>query len=535
MTVMPSSISTTDEAFARNRDAYLARVADLHARRARALVGGPEKARRLHKQRGQLLPRERLAAVLDPGSPFLEFGQLAGDGLYEGVPPGGSIITGVGLVSGRPCMLMIHDATVKGATYYGITAKKHVRAQMFAWQHRLPCITMVQSGGANLPEQAHIFPDDGQFGSIFYNQIRMSAEGITQIATVHGPSTAGGAYLPALCDIAVIVRKQGAMFLGGPELVYAATKEEVDAETLGGGEMHSRVSGVTDHLAENDGHAIAIVRDLVAHLGTPPRQRWDVAPARPPLHDPREIYGIVSADTRHPTDNREVIARLIDGSELQEFKPLYGDTLICGFARIKGFQVGILANNGVIFSEAAVKGAHFIELACQRDIPLLFVADVSGFMVGQAVEREGIAKHGAKFITAMASANVPRYTLITGGSYAAAYLAMCGRPFKPHAMLMWPSGRAALMGPEQAATTLTMVRDRIHEREGTSWSDAERERFKQPIREQFEAFASPYNFAANLWCDMVIDPLETRDTLALLFELAGRQPQRDTRFGVFRM
>lgn len=358
MSLMTSTAAPNSPEFQRNREAYEARIVDLHKRRTRALVGGPEKARLLHKKRKQLLPRERLAAVLDPGSPFLEFGQLAGDGLYEGVPPGGSIITGVGLVCGRACMLMIHDATVKGGTYYGITAKKHVRAQMFAWQHRLPCITMVQSGGANLPEQAHIFPDDGQFGSIFYNQIRMSAEGITQIATVHGPSTAGGAYLPALCDEAVIVRNQGAMFLAGPELVYAATKEEVDIETLGGGEMHSRISGVTDHLAENDGHAIAIVRGIVANLGTAAKQRWDVVPPLPPRHDPREIYGIVSADNRHPTDNREVLLRLIDDSDLQEFKPLYGDTMICGFARIKGFQIGILANNGVMPARhsAAVHG-----------------------------------------------------------------------------------------------------------------------------------------------------------------------------------
>jgi len=528
-------VSQNSTEFQRNREAYEARIDDLHERRARALVGGSEKARLLHKQRKQLLPRERLAAVLDPGSPFLEFGQLAGDGLYEGVPPGGSIITGVGLVCGRACMLMIHEATVKGGTYYGITSKKHVRAQMFAWQHRLPCITMVQSGGANLPEQANIFPDDGQFGSIFYNQVRMSAEGITQIATVHGPSTAGGAYMPALCDEAVIVRNQGAMYLAGPELVYAATKEEVDTETLGGGEMHSRISGVTDHLAENDSHAIAIVRGIVANLGTAAKQRWDVAPPLPPRHDPREIYGIVSADNRHPTDNREVLLRLIDDSDLQEFKPLYGDTMICGFARIKGFQIGILANNGVIFSESALKGAHFIELCCQRDIPLLFIADVSGFMVGKAVEQQGIAKHGAKFITAMASANVPRYTLITGGSYAAGYIAMCGRPLKPNVMMMWPSGRSALMGPEQAATTLGLVRENIHRREGTTWTEEEKEQFKQPIREQFESFSSPYNYASNLWCDMVIDPVETRDTMALLLELAGRMPQRDTHFGVFRM
>ncbi len=534
MSLIRSTISPNSPEFLTNREAYEARIRDLHERRARALLGGSEKARLLHKQRNQLLPRERLSAILDAGSPFLELGQLAGDGLYEGVPAGGGIITGVGLISGRSCMLIIHDATVKGGTYYGITAKKHIRAQKFAWQHRLPCITMVQSGGANLPEQAHIFPDDG-FGAIFYNQIHMSAEGITQIATVHGPSTAGGAYLPALCDEAVIVRNQGAMYLAGPELVYAATKEEVDVETLGGAEMHSRISGVTDHLAENDGHAIAIVRGIVANLGPTPKQRWDVAAPVAPRYDPREIYGIVSADNRHPTDNREVLLRLIDDSDFQEFKQLYGETLICGFARIKGFQIGILANNGVIFSESAMKGAHFIELCCQRDIPLLFIADVSGFMVGKSSEQQGIAKHGAKFVTAMASANVPRYTLITGGSYAAAYLAMCGRAFRPNAMMMWPSGRAALMGPEQAATTLAMVRENIHRRDGTTWTDAEREDFKRPIREQFERFSSAYNYASNLWCDMVIDPLETRDSMALLLELAGRQPQRDTHFGVFRM
>jgi len=535
MSVMRSSLSAATEDFRRNREAYEKRIAELHARRAAAVAGGSERARRLHQERKQLLPRERIAALLDPGSPFLEFCQLAGEGMVEDVPPGGGIITGVGMVSGRPCMIIANDATVKGGTYYGITCRKHVRAQRFAWQHRLPCVTLVQSGGANLPDQPNIFPDDGQFGSIFYNQIRMSSEGIAQIAVVHGPSTAGGAYMPALCDEAVIVRKQGAMFLGGPQLVYAATKEEVDVEALGGGEMHSRVSGVTDHLAENDSHAIAIVRDIAANLGDAPKQRWDLAAPREPLYDPREIYGIVSAEPRRPTDNREIVARLLDGSELHEFKPLYGETLITGFGRVKGFEVGILCNNGVLFSESALKAAHFIDLACKRGIPLLFMADVTGFMVGREAEEGGIAKHGAKMITAMACANVPRYTLIIGNAYGAGYLAMCGRAFKPNAMLMWPNGRSAIMGPEQAAITLAMVKDEQHKREGTSWTLDEREAYMAPVRKTFEDFADAYNFARHTWCDMVIDPLETRDVMALLLDLAGRVPAQETRFGVFRM
>ncbi len=535
MTHLLSNISTAEEEFRLNRAAYEERVADLHRRRAAAVIGGPERARRLHRERKQMLPRERVAALIDPGSPFLEFGQLAGEGFYDDVPPGGGIITGVGLVAGRPCMIIANDATVKGGTYFRITAKKHVRAQMYAWQHRLACITLVQSGGANLPEQADIFPDDGQFGSVFYNQVRMSAEGIPQIATVHGPSTAGGAYIPALCDEIVIVRNQGAIFLGGPDLVYAATREEVDTETLGGGDMHSRVSGVTDHLAENDAHAIAIVREIVRNLGAAPKQRRDIAAPKEPRYDPREIYGIVNRDSRIPTDNREILARLVDDSYFQEFKPLYGDSLICGVARLKGYEVGILANNGVIFSECALKGAHFIELCCQRDIPLLFLADVSGFMVGKTVEQQGISKHGAKFITAMASANVPRFTIITGGCYAAAYLAMCGRPFKPNAMLMWAGARSALLGPDQAVTTLTRIREKAQKRDGTSWTDEEKSAFQEPIRRSFEEFSSAYNYARNLWCDMVIDPAETRETMAMLLDLAGRLPAQATQFGVFRM
>jgi len=535
MAVMKSDISTASDEYRRNASSYRERIADLHRRRAAAMVGGPERARRLHKERKQLLPRERIAALMDPGSPFLEFSQLAGEGMHEGVPPGASIITGVGIVSGRPCMIIANDATVKGGTYYGITCKKHVRAQHFAWKHRLPCITLVQSGGANLPDQPGIFPDEGQFGSIFYNQIRMSGEGIPQIAIVHGPSTAGGAYMPALCDETVIVRNQGAMFLGGTQLVYAATKEEVGVEELGGGEMHSRISGVTDHLAENDSHAIAITRDIVANLGDIPQQRWQVAEPRPPRFDPKDIYGLISADPRVPTNNRDIIARLVDGSEFHEFKPLYGDTLITGFARIMGFEIGIVCNNGVLFSESALKATHFIDLCCKRGIPLLFMADVTGFMVGREAEEGGISKHGAKMITAMASADVPKYTLIIGNSYGAGYMSMCGRPMKPNAMMMWPNGRSAILGPDQAANTLAMVRDEVHKREGTSWTEEEREAYRAPVRQQFEDFANAYNFARNIWCDMVIDPLETRNVMALLLDLAGRLPPKETRVGVLRM
>jgi 3-methylcrotonyl-CoA carboxylase beta subunit len=535
MNALASRLSTASDDYRRNREAYLARVEDLRRRRQAAAAGGTERARALHRQRGQMLPRERVAAVLDPGSPFLELCQLAGEGLYEGVPPGGGIITGVGLIAGRPCMVIANDATVKGGTYYGITCSKHVRAQRFAWQHRLPCITFVQSGGANLPDQPNVFPDEGQFGSIFWNQIRMSGEGIAQISSVHGASTAGGAYIPALCDEAVIVRNQGRMFLGGPQLVYAATREEVDEETLGGGEMHSRVSGVTDYLAENDAHAVRIIRDVVSHLGTPPPQRWQVLPTREPRYDPGEIYGIVSSDPGVLTDNREIIARLMDASEFREFKPLYGETLACGWGRIMGFEVGVLCNNGVLFAECAMKAAHFIDLCCKRDIPLLFMADVSGFMVGREAEEGGIAKHAAKMITAMACADVPKYTLIIGGAYGAGYLAMCGRAFKPNAMMMWPNGRAAIMDPEQAATTLAMGKDDIHKREGTSWTAEQREADMAPVRKSFEDFADAYNFARHTWCDMIIDPLETRATLALLLELAGRAPTQPTEFGVFRM
>jgi len=536
MSVLTSLVSTSSDEFARNRAAYLEQIAELKTRRTAASVGGSEKARALHKRRGQLLPRERISALLDPGSPFLEFGHMAGEGLYEGVPPGATVITGVGMVQGRACMLIVNEATVKGGTMFGMTTKRHTRAQQFAWQHRLPCITMVQSGGGFLPDLANIFPDEGHAGSIMYNQVRMSAEGIAQIAIVHGPSTAGGAYIPALCDEVVIIRNQGAMFLGSPQLVYAATKEVSDIESLGGALMHSTISGVTDHMAENDSHALAITRDIVARLEPRPALRWPLAPAQPPRYDPSEIYGLFSADRRVPNDTREILARLLDGSELQEFKPLYGETLICGFANIHGYPIGILASNGVMFPESAVKGAHFMEMCCKRDVPLLFLVDTPGFMVGTTVERAGIAKHGAKFMTAMASANVPKYTIITGASYAAAYMAMCGRGFAPHCMMMWPTAHAGLMGPDQAATTLSMVRETIQKREGTSsWTPEERAAYEAPIRQEFTDFVSPYNYARNLWCDMVIEPTETREVMALLLDLAGRTKAIPTRMGVFRM
>ncbi|WP_370305053.1 acyl-CoA carboxylase subunit beta [Sinimarinibacterium flocculans] len=531
---LSSRINSRSQSFVANREAYTERIAQLHALRAQARAGGPEKLRAKHLARNKVLPRDRIELLLDPGSPFLELGELMGAGRYEGVPPGAGIITGVGLVSGRPCMVIANDATVKGGTYFGLTCKKHVRAQAFAWQHRLPCITLVDSGGAFLPDMANIFPDDGQFGSIFHNQVGMSGDGIPQIAVVMGPCTAGGAYIPALCDEVVIVRGQGYMYLGGPELTFAATGETVDNETLGGAAMHCGTSGVTDHIAEDDRHALLITRQIVRELGQIPASRRRQEAPRPPRFDPAEIYGIVSRDPKFPTDTREILARLIDDSELQEFKPLYGETLITGFARIHGYEIGILANNGVLFPESAMKGTHFINLCCQRDIPLLFVSDVTGFMVGKDVEQVGIAKPGAKMITAMSSARVPKYTLNIGASYGAGYLAMCGRPFKPTAMFAWPNGRSAIMGPDQAAMVLALVREANLKAEGKTWTAEEQEAFKAPTRKIYEDFQGAHNFASHGWIDGVIDPLETRATLALLLELAARTPRQDTQFGVFR-
>lgn len=534
MTVLKTTLDSGSEDFRANEAHFRNRIARLHELRAQQRAGGPESARERHVKKGKLLPRERVERLLDPGSPFLELGELAGLGKYEDVPPGAGIITGIGLVSGRHCMIIANDATVKGGTYFGMTCRKHVRAQRVAWKNRLPCITLVDSGGAFLPDQQNIFPDEGQFGTIFHNQVGMSGDGIPQIAVVMGPCTAGGAYIPALCDEVVIVRGQGFMYLGGPELTYAATGEKVDAETLGGAKMHSSVSGVTDHLAENDVHALAITRQIVAHLGEATAPRKTPATPRAPAYPVEEIYGIVSRDPKIPTDNREVIARLLDGSEFHEFKPLYGETLMTGWGHIHGHEVGVLANSGVLFVESAHKATHFINLCVQRDIPLIFLADITGFMVGREAEQGGIAKAGAKMITAMSSARVPKFTVITGGAYGAGYLAMLGRPFQPDALFFWPSGRAAIMGPEQAASVLAQVRTQIKAREAKSWTPEEEEAFKAPIRREYEAFQDPYNFASNLWADAVIEPAETREVLGLMLDVAARRPKQDTHFGVFR-
>ncbi len=534
MTVIQSSINTSSEDFVANDLNYRERIDHLHNLRSEQRLGGSEKTRKRHLEKGKILPRERVEMLIDPGSPFLEFGELAGLGQYDGVPAGGSIITGIGLISGRHCMIIANNSTVKGGTYFGMTCKKHVRAQMIAWQNRLPCITLVESGGAFLPDQENIFPDEGQFGSIFHNQVGMSGDGIPQIAVVLGACTAGGAYIPALCDEVVIVRGQGFMYLGGPELTFAATGEKVDAESLGGAKMHSSVSGVSDHIAEDDAHALAITRDIVSHLGELPRLRKTLAPPQPPAYCVDEIYGIVSRDAKIPTDNRQVVARLVDESEFHEFKPMFGDTLITGWGRIQGHEVGIIANNGVLFVESALKATHFINLCVQRDIPLIFLVDITGFMVGREVEQMGIAKAGAKMITAMSSARVPKFTVITGGAYGAGYLAMLGRPFKPDAMYMWPTGRSAIMGPDQAASVLAQVRTQINAREGKTWTPEEEEAFKAPIRQEYETFQDAYNFASNLWVDGVIDPCETREVLALHLDIAARKPKVDTHFGVFR-
>lgn len=534
MTITEEEATAPQTDTERNAAAYRLLLEELFAARRAAWLGGPEATRQKHVQRGRLLVRDRIALLLDAGSPFLEIAELAGEGLYEGVAPGAGLVTGVGLIQGRACMVIANDPTVKGGTYFGMTCKKHVRAQRFAWQHRLHCITLVDSGGAFLPDQANIFPDEGLFGSIFHNQVGMSAEGIAQIAVVLGACTAGGAYIPALADEIVIVRGKGFLFLGGPPLVQAATGEVIDPEQLGGADMHSRISGVTDHVAENDGHAIAIARRLVGELPPMPPPLRDRAPVRAPARPVTDIYGLVSRDPRKRTPTRDVLQCLLDEGALSEFKAEFGDTLITGFARIGGWQVGVLANDGVLFTESAVKATHFIDLCCKRNVPLLFLADVAGFMVGKEAEQGGIAKAGARFITAMSSAAVPKFTIITGGAYGAGYLAMCGRAFKPNAMFMWPNGRAAIMGPDQAATTLALVK-RQNLKAGQEWSAEDEEAFKAPIRQQYETFATARNYARHLWVDGILDPAETRETLSLLLDLAARVPARDTRFGVFRM
>lgn len=518
------------EAQARDRH-NRALVAQLHAKVATAALGGNAKSRERHVARGKLLPRERVERLLDPGSPLLELGQLAAEGLYEDDIPGAGLITAIGTVSGRQCMIVCNDATVKGGTYYPITVKKHVRAQEIAQENNLPCIYLVDSGGANLPHQAEVFPDRDHFGRIFFNQAQMSSKGIPQVACVMGSCTAGGAYVPAMSDESVIVKEQGTIFLAGPPLVQAATGEVISAEDLGGGDLHSRKSGVTDHLADNDEHALTIVRDIVSHLGTMHHHDQPLRTPRPPKYDPEELYAIVPEDVRAPYDVHEVIARIVDGSEFHEFKALYGSTLVCGFAHIHGQPVAILANNGVLFSESAQKGAHFIELACQRRIPLLFLQNISGFMVGGKYEAEGIAKHGAKLVTAVATATVPKITVLIGGSFGAGNYGMCGRAYDPRFLFTWPNARISVMGGEQAASVLATVH-----RDAAKWSPNEAEAFKAPIRQKYEDEGNPYYATARLWDDGVIDPAQTRDVLGLALAACLEAPIPEApRFGVFRM
>ncbi|KPM24540.1 methylcrotonoyl-CoA carboxylase [Citromicrobium sp. RCC1885] len=506
---------------------------ELREKVAEAALGGSEKHRERHVSRGKLLPRERVERLLDPGSPFLEIGQLAANGMYEGDVNGASMICGVGRVSGRQVMIVCNDPTVKGGSYYPMTVKKHLRAQEIAQENRLPCIYLVDSGGANLPYQAEVFPDKEHFGRIFFNQAQMSSLGIPQIACVMGSCTAGGAYVPAMSDESVIVRNQGTIFLAGPPLVKAATGEEISAEDLGGGDLHAKKSGVVDHLAENDEHALTIVRDIVSHLGanTDAATNIDLQEPVPPKFDAEDLYALIPEDVRAPYDVHEVIARLVDGSEFHEFKKDYGNTLVCGFAHIWGMPVAILANNGVLFSESAVKGAHFIELACQRRIPLLFLQNISGFMVGGKYEAEGIAKHGAKLVTAVATASVPKVTILIGGSFGAGNYGMAGRAYSPRFLFSWPNSRISVMGGEQAASVLATVH-----READSWTDEQAEEFKAPIRQKYEDEGNPYYATARMWDDGVIDPVQTRDVLGLAFAACLEAPiENRPRFGVFRM
>lgn len=504
---------------------------ELRAKVADAALGGSQRSRERHLSRGKLLPRDRVERLLDPGSSFLELGQLAANGLYGDEVPGAGLITGIGRVAGRQVMVVCNDATVKGGTYYPMTVKKHLRAQEIAEANHLPCIYLVDSGGANLPNQAEVFPDRDHFGRIFFNQANMSAKGIAQIACVMGSCTAGGAYVPAMSDESVIVRNQGTIFLAGPPLVKAATGEEISAEELGGGDLHARKSGVVDHLAENDEHALTIVRDIVSHLGPAHDPGVSLKDPRPPKYDTEELYGLIPDDVRAPYDVHDVIARIVDGSEFQEFKANYGATLVCGFAHIWGMPVAILANNGVLFSESAQKGAHFIELACQRRIPLLFLQNISGFMVGGKYEAEGIAKHGAKLVTAVATATVPKVTVLIGGSFGAGNYGMCGRAYSPRFLFSWPNSRISVMGGEQAASVLATVH-----RDADSWTPQQAEEFKAPIRKKYEDEGNPYYATAHLWDDGIIDPAQTRDVLGLAFAATLNAPIPETpRFGVFRM
>jgi 3-methylcrotonyl-CoA carboxylase beta subunit len=532
---LSSSVNPRSQEYLANRDAMQALVSDLRSQVARAAQGGGAAARARHVGRGKLLPRERVELLLDPGSPFLELSQLAAFGLYNDEAPGAGLITGIGRIAGRECLIVCNDPTVKGGTYYPLTVKKHLRAQEIARDNRLPCVYLVDSGGAHLPSQDEVFPDREHFGRIFYNQATMSAAGIAQIAVVMGSCTAGGAYVPAMSDESIIVRNQGTIFLGGPPLVQAATGEIVSAEELGGGDVHTRLSGVADHLAENDAHALSLARRALASLAPAALSGLDMREPLEPRYPAEQLYGLIPADQRKPYDVHEIIARLVDDSEFAEWKSRYGRTLVTGFAHLWGMPVGIIANNGILFSESAQKGAHFIELCCQRRVPLIFLQNITGFMVGRKVEQEGIARHGAKMVTAVAGAQVPKLTVIIGGSFGAGNYAMCGRAYGPRFLWMWPNARISVMGGEQAARVLSSVRREALTARGTEWSAAEESAFAAPIRAQYEQQGHPYYATARLWDDGIIDPCDTRMCLGLGLAASLNAPIAETRFGVFRM
>lgn len=540
MTILESKLNTRSDDFKANAAAMQVVVDDLKEKISKIALGGGEEARQKHLARGKLLPRDRVQTLLDPGTPFLEFSQLAAFNMYKekndaDAAPSAGVITGIGRVAGQECVIVCNDATVKGGTYYPLTVKKHLRAQEIAEQNNLPCIYLVDSGGANLPNQEDVFPDRDHFGRIFYNQATMSAKGIPQIAVVMGSCTAGGAYVPAMSDESIIVKNQGTIFLGGPPLVKAATGEVVSAEDLGGGDVHTRLSGVVDHLAQNDTHALSLARTIVSNLNRQKPQQVVLREVIAPKYAAQELYGVIPVDTRKPFDVREVIARIVDASQFDEFKARYGTTLVCGFAHIHGMPVGIIANNGILFSESALKGTHFIELCCQRKIPLVFLQNITGFMVGRKYENEGIARNGAKMVTAVATANVPKFTVIIGGSFGAGNYGMCGRAFSPRFMWMWPNARISVMGGEQAASVLATVRRDGIEAKGGTWTAEEEANFKQPIKDQYEHQGHPYFASARLWDDGVIDPADTRMVLGLGLSAALNAPIPDVKFGLFRM
>jgi acetyl-CoA carboxylase carboxyltransferase component len=535
MAIIETRVDTSSTEFAANREYFSCLLDELRERNAQVARGGGTEAMKLHVSRGKLPVRDRIARLVDGDTPFLELSPLAAWELYKNEAPSAGLITGIGVVSGRECVIVANDATVKGGTYFPLTVKKHLRAQEIAEQNRLPCIYLVDSGGAFLPLQADVFPDRDHFGRIFYNQARMSSKGITQIAAVMGSCTAGGAYVPAMSDETVIVKGEGTIFLGGPPLVKAATGEVVSAEDLGGADVHSRVSGVTDHYATSDEHALGIVREIVKHLNYAKTPPWPVRESRPPRYDPRELYGIVQRDWRKPYDVREVIARIVDGSDFHEFKALYGQTLVCGFAYIEGQPAGIIANQGILFSQSALKATHFIELCCERGVPLVFLQNITGFMVGKQYEEGGIAKDGAKMVMAVANAEVPKFTIIIGGSFGAGNYGMSGRAYAPRQLWMWPNARISVMGGPQAARVLLTVRLEGLERQGKTMTDEEQREFMQPILDKYESEGNPYHSTARLWDDGIIDPAQTRAVLALGISAAANAPVSPTKFGIFRM